>query len=100
MEDWLEAGLTANRMERTYIPVCQKKSFRGFVVVTERGSEIVAEVVTVHNTLWAPAIERTSHQDLLGVVANECGKNGMAAAPDPIAAHHCNTRFAVGHNWG
>jgi hypothetical protein len=44
----------------------------------------------------APAVVRASHKCLLGVVADKNSKNGVASAPDTIAAHHSDPCFTIG----
>ena len=62
-------------------------------MIMKWGPHEIAKIVGVHSTFGALAVIRTCDQSLLRVVANKCGQNGMALAPDPVAAHHRDTSF-------
>ena len=69
-------------------------------MITKWGPHEITKIVGVHSTFGALAVIRTCDQSLLRVVANECGQNGMAPAPDPVTAHHRDTSFATRRNRG
>jgi hypothetical protein len=49
--------------------------------------------------LGAATIIYTGYKSLLGVIANKCSQDWVAAVLDSIRTHHCHTQFSIGSDW-
>jgi hypothetical protein len=72
-------------MEHVHLPIGQSKGVNCWL--TEAGPEgfIFAKFVRGNLAFGALSAESAGHKSLLGVIANEIGKNRVAPAPHTIA---------------
>jgi hypothetical protein len=97
--DGFDSCLMTSSMKNMHITVGQKIHISRIVKILERKVVVVSERVTGNSALWTTATKGACNKCLLWIIADINSKNRMALMPDPIAAHHFNTRFTNRVDW-
>jgi hypothetical protein len=91
-----QPSFAAGQVKGMNITICQKKGVDHGSLSAQREGLVFAQLTGGDKAFGTPPVERAGHQRLLGIIANEDGKDRVASAPDTIPTHHRNTRFSEG----
>jgi hypothetical protein len=95
-----QPGVMTSLMKYLDIAISQKVRIKRCTLDAGRERLAFAKLARGNSAFGAASAVCAGYERLLRVVTNKDSENWMASTPDTIAAHHWNSCFAIGANWG